>query len=207
MLLGSRTGMQIVGEAGTAKEALVLAGLEQPDIILTELVLGGGSSLDFLPDLRQTAPAARILVLTGVRDTELHKRAVFLGALGLVMKDQTVDVLLRAIERVHSGEAWLNHTMTANVIAHLSRPRRHNEEEAKIASLTEREREIVCIACQGYKNAQIAARLFISEATVRNHITSILSKLGLSDRFELAIYSYRHGLARPPEMLPLEKTS
>ena len=206
MLIENRADMRVVGEAGANQEALALAGREKPDIILLDLDLGG-SSLDLLPELRKRAAAARILILTGVRDADLQKRAVLLGALGVVMKDQAAEVLLRAIERVHSGEAWLNHSMTASVITQLSRQPRQDEDAAKIDSLTGREREIISIVCRGLKNSQVAARLFISEATVRNHLTSILNKLGLSDRFELALYSYHHGLARPPESSKAEKTS
>lgn len=207
LLFKNKSDLQVVGEAGTAQEALALAGVEQPDIILLDLDLGSCSSLDFLPELRSSAPDSRIIILTGVRDTELHKRAVLLGAVGLVMKDHAADVLVRAIDRVHSGEAWLNHSMTASLINHLSRSHHQDENTAKIASLTTREREIIANVCQGYKNAQIAARLFISEATVRNHLTSILGKLGLTDRFELALYSYHHGLACPPESRQARKIS
>ena len=191
--------MQVVGEAGTREEALALTSLERPDVILLELDLGGSSSLDFLPDLLSSSPGARVILLTRVRDPEIHRQAVCLGATGLVLKEQAGDVLLRAIERVHAGEAWLDHKMTASVIAEISRPRKVDDEAARIASLTEREREIMLLTCRGLKNSQIAAQLFISEATVRNHLTSILSKLRLADRFELALYCYRHGLARPPQ--------
>jgi two-component system, NarL family, nitrate/nitrite response regulator NarL len=198
MFIEKRSDMLVVGEAGNGNEALSLAGREQPDIILLELDLGGSSSLGFLEEMISVSGGARVIVLTGVRDPDAHFQAVGLGALGVMMKDQSADMLLRAIERVHAGEAWLDHKTTANVIAQLSRPRRLNDEAAKIDSLTVREREIVTVVSEGLKNRQIAERLFISEATVRNHLTTILSKLGLSDRFELAIYSYRHGLADPP---------
>jgi two-component system, NarL family, nitrate/nitrite response regulator NarL len=198
VLIENRADMRVIGEVGTRKEALTLAGQDQPDIILLDLELGGGSSLDFLPELHKMAEDARILILTGVQDAELHRRAVLIGALGLVMKDQAAEVLLRAIEKVHAGEAWLNHSMTASVITQLSHPRRQDEDAAKIATLTCREREIISVVSEGLKSKQIAEKLYISEATVRNHLTSILSKLGLSDRFELALYAYRHSLAHPP---------
>jgi len=207
MLIERRADMRVVGEAGVNREALALAGREKPDIILMDLDFGGVGSLDLLPELRKTVASARILILTGVRDTDSHKQAVLLGALGVVMKDQSAEVLLRAIERVHSGEAWLNHSMAASVITQLSRQPRLDEDAAKIASLTGREREIISIVCRGLKNSQVATQLFISEATVRNHLTSILNKLVLSDRFELALYSYNHGLARPPDFGKAEQAS
>ncbi len=194
MLIENRSDMAVVGEAANRKESLEVTRREQPDVILLDLDLGGVNSLEFLRELCASAPKARVLILTGVRDASLHKRAMLMGAVGLVMKNVAAETLLLAIERVHAGEAWLDHTMTANLIHHPAR-----RYTGKGAELTEREREIMSLTCEGLRNPQIAAQLFISEATVRNHITSILSKLELTDRFELALYCYRHGLARPPQ--------
>jgi two-component system, NarL family, nitrate/nitrite response regulator NarL len=198
LLIEGKSNMRVVGEAGNRDEALALANAKQPDIILLELDLGGSSGLDFLPELIASAQGARVLVLTGMRDPEIHRRAVRLGATGLVLKEQASDILLRAIEKVHAGEAWLDHRMTASVIVEFSRRHKVDQEAAKIASLTEREHEIVSVVSEGLKSKQIAEKLFISQATVRNHLTSILGKLGVSDRFELALYAYRHSLAQPP---------
>jgi DNA-binding NarL/FixJ family response regulator len=121
--------------------------------------------------------------------------------MGLVLKEKPGDVLLKAIERVHAGEIWIDRTVIASVITEMTRHSNGEEqdsEEYKINSLTAREREVVTLVGEGLKNRDIAARLFISETTVRHHLTSIFDKLGVSDRFELAIYAYRHGLARVP---------
>jgi len=196
MVIENRPDMAVVGEAGNRKEALEATAKEQPDIILLDLDLGGETSLDLLRELGKSAKQARVIILTGVRDPSLHKRALLMGAMGLVMKDHAAEVLLKAIERVHAGEAWVDHAMTASL---LRQPALARRQEGKGVELTGRELEIVSLASAGLKNAQIAARLFISEATVRNHLTSVLAKLQLADRFELALYCYRHGLARPPE--------
>ena len=201
MLIDNHEGMIVVGEAGTRIDALVITAQEQPDIILLDLDIGGESGLDFLRELLGSATQARVLVLTGVRDPEAHRRAVHLGAMGLVFKDKAAEVLIKAIEKVHAGEVWLDRSLTASVLSEKSQAdqsRMTDPEDAKIGSLTTREREIVGLVCEGLKNKQIGERLFISEATVRNHLTSILSKLGVSDRFELALYSYRQHLAKPP---------
>lgn len=201
MLIENHDGLTVVGEAGSRIEALSVTETQQPDIILLDLDIGGESGLDFLRELLGVAPQTRVLVLTGVRDPEAHKRAVHLGAMGLVFKDKAAEVLIRAIEKVHAGEVWLDRSLTASVLTEMSkadRPRKPDPEAAKIGSLTKRELEIVGLVCEGLKNKQIGDRLFISEATVRNHLTSILSKLGLSDRLELALYSYRQQLAKPP---------
>jgi DNA-binding NarL/FixJ family response regulator len=137
-------------------------------------------------------------VLTGVRDVEMHRRAVRLGAVGLVLKEKAADVLLKAIAKVYAGEVWLDRLLIANVLSEITRPTSQSldPEDIKIKALTVREREIIKLIGQGLKNQAIANRLCISEATVRHHLTSIFGKLGVGDRLELAIYAYRHGLAR-----------
>ena len=201
MLIENHKGMVVVGEAGTRIDALAIAAREKPQVILLDLDMGNESGLDFLRELLDIAAGARVVMLTGVRDPEAHRRAVHLGAMGLVLKDKAAEVLIKAIEKVHAGEVWLDRSLTASVLYEMSQAgeiRRADPDAKKISSLTDREREIVGHVCEGLKNKQIGDRLFISEATVRNHLTSILSKLELSDRFELALYAYRHHLAKPP---------
>jgi DNA-binding NarL/FixJ family response regulator len=200
MLIESHPGMAVTGEAGSKDEALA-AAQEHPDVILLDLDLAGESSLGFMREILNNARGARLVILTGVRDTEMHRRAVRQGAVGLVLKEKATEVLIKAIEKVHGGEVWLDRALMASVLTEMSeadKSRKKDPEAAKLALLTQREREIITLVCQGLKNKQIGERLFISEATVRNHLTSILGKLELSDRFELAIYSYRHGLGKPP---------
>jgi DNA-binding NarL/FixJ family response regulator len=177
-----------------------MATRERPEIILLDLDLGADNGLDLLPDLLATAPGSRVILLTGVRDPELHYRAVRLGAMGVVLKEQAVDVLVTAIEKVHAGEAWLDPSLTARLLTGMSGARRAEEtntEAAKIATLTERERDVIGLICEGLPNKQIGQRLHISETTVRHHLTSIFDKLGVESRLELVIYAYRHGLAKP----------
>ena len=202
MLLEHNSQMVVVGEAASRDEALAIATREQPNIILLDLDLAGKSSLDFLPELLAAAGAARVIVVTGVREPEEAYRAVHLGAMGLVRKEQATNVLIQAIEKVHAGEIWLEPTMVAHMIARMSGQRITREvpidhESAKIARLTPREREVIVLIGEGIYNKQIAERLLISEATVSHHLTSIFRKLGLANRFDLVIYAYRHGLARP----------
>ena len=196
MLIEANAGLVVAGEAGNRGEAFALVEREHPDIILLDLDLGGESSLSFIEDLIRASNGARVLVLTGVVEPEQHQRAVRLGAAGVVLKEKCVDVLIEAIQRVFDGHVWLDASIISGLVA--DEPSQPDPESEKLAALTTREREIVTLVCEGLKNKDIANRLSISEATVRNHLTSILAKLGLSDRFELALYSYRHGLARPP---------
>ena len=201
VFLDSWPNFRVVGEAADQTEALALATREQPDVILLDLDLSDTSGLDFLPDLLEAASATRVLILTGVHDPELHRQAVSLGAMGLVLKEKSIDILLQAIEKVHIGEVWLEPSMVANVLSTMTRKKggkQPNSEEAKIATLTAREREVIALVGEGLRNKQIAQRLFISETTVRHHLTSIFSKLAVAERIELVIYAYRHGLAKIP---------
>ena len=200
MLIGSEPGLEVVGEADGRVSALDSAARLQPDITLLDLDLGGESSLDFLPDLLATTSQGRVILLTGTRNPDEHVRAVRLGAMGVVLKEQAADVLVRAIQKVHAGEAWLDPTLTARLLTAMApgRGAKHvDPEAAKIAALTDREREVIALICEGLQNKTIGQRLFISETTVRHHLTSIFSKLGLENRLELVIYAYRHGLAQP----------
>jgi DNA-binding NarL/FixJ family response regulator len=201
MLLESQPGITIVGEAATCAEALALATCAQPDVIVLDLDLGGENAIESIPMLLRSAPETRILVLTGVRDPEGHRQAIRHGAVGLVLKEKAVETLLEAITRVRAGEVWLEPTMIARVLGDLTRPQpspQTSPEAPKIARLTEREREVITLVGEGLRNKHIAERLYISEATVRHHLTAIFAKLDVSDRFELAIYAYQHGLAKPP---------
>jgi DNA-binding NarL/FixJ family response regulator len=196
-LIESRPGLEVVGEVGNHSDSIVLATRECPDLIL--VTLNEDSDLDILPDLVNAVEQPRILILTGIRDPKVHQRAVRLGATGVVLKDTPADVLFKAIHKVHLGEVWLSRSTTANVLTKLVRMNDETDiESRKIATLTQREREIVSLIGEGLKNKQIASRLFISEATVRHHFTSIFDKLDVSDRLELIIYAYRYGLIKPP---------
>ena len=201
MIIQNRAGMTVVGEAGNRDEALALAASQYPDIFLLDLDLGGDSGIALIPDLLAAASEARIIILTGLRDPETIRKAVLLGAVGIVRKEKAAEVLISAIERVHAGEAWLDPVLMADVLSdmtRLSKGRKPDPEADKIATLTNREREVIALIGEGIKSKEIAGRLFISETTVRHHLTSIFDKLGVADRIELLIYAYRHGLASPP---------
>jgi len=185
----------VVAEAGTAADAVAAAGREQPDVILLDLDLGSDKGLECLPRLKQAAPNARVLILTGLRDTEVHQQAVRLGASGVILKDKAAESLLKAIECIHAGEPWLDRLMTANLLAELSRgvkPNPPDPHQIKIESLSSREREVTTLVTEGLHNKEIADRLHISEATVRHHLTSIYAKLQVSDRLGLTIYAFKH---------------
>lgn len=204
MLLEQESRLQVVGEAGDLGTAVQAAAREHPDVILLDLDMGGQSGLDILPDLLASTSEARVLVLTGLRDAKVHRDAIRRGALGIVAKEQAAEVLLKAIQKVQAGEAWLDRVTMGHVLAELReghRPQGPDSEQAKIATLSDREREVLDLVCQGFKNREIAERLFISDHTVRHHVATIFSKLDVSGRLELILYAFRNRLAKPPQVL------
>jgi DNA-binding NarL/FixJ family response regulator len=199
LVIQGSPGLTIVGDAANREEAMTLASRERPDIILLDLDLGGESGVAIISDLIAAAGDARVIILTGLRDPEVHRKAVMVGAMGVVSKENAAEVLIKAIERIHAGEAWLDPTIMAGVLNEMSGKSKKKDREAeKIATLTNREREVVALVGKGIKNKEVAERLFISETTVRHHLTSIFDKLEVSDRVELLLYAMRHGLASPP---------
>jgi DNA-binding NarL/FixJ family response regulator len=201
MIIESRPGMIVVGEASNRRETLEAIANETPDIILLDLDLGDEQGLDMLPELISTIRDVRVILLTGLRDIDLQRRAILLGAVGLVLKQKAAETVIRAIQKVYAGEVWLDRAMIASILNERVNPSGSHEydtETPKIALLTEREREVIRLIGEGIKNRQIAERMFISEATVRHHLTSVFAKLGVTDRFELVIYAFQHGLAKLP---------
>jgi DNA-binding NarL/FixJ family response regulator len=196
LLLGRQPQLEVIGEAGDPQEALTLATSEQPDVMLLDIDLAGYNGLDLVEALQASAPGCDIIVLTGMRDTALQSRALRAGAKGFVQKDQTGELILRAIEKVREGEIWFDRGTIGAAVNRLIYG--DTEEQTPLGALTARERDIVRLVGEGLKNDAIAERLFISEKTVRNHLTVIFDKVDVRDRLHLAIYAYRHGLAKLP---------
>lgn len=192
--------MEVVGTAASRAELLDRVGAARPDVILLDLDLNGESGSDALPDLQRQS-SAQVLVLTGDRDPDNHQNAIMKGARGVVGKDESADVLLRAIECVHAGEVWLNRMMIGRVLGAFATgggaPKMDPDAE-RIASLTERERSIVraVVLNRGAKSQTVAETLHISEHTLRNHLTVIYDKLGVRNRLDLFAYATEHGLAK-----------
>jgi two-component system, NarL family, nitrate/nitrite response regulator NarL len=199
MLIEQEPHLHVVGEAGDVSAVVGLAASEQPDVVLLDLDMAGRNGLEVLPDLLSVAKQARVLILTGLRDPEAHLDAVRRGALGVLLKDQAASVLIKAIEKVQAGEAWLDRAIMGCFLQTQQQQQpAADSEEAKIATLTQREREVLDLVSQGLKNHEIAERLFVSDHTVRHHVGALYAKLDVSDRLELILYAYRHRLAKPP---------
>ena len=201
LLLENNPGIKVVSMASSAAEAMEIAARETIDLIVLDLELGGHSALSVIPQLRASAETAPVLVLTGLRDSAVHQQAVQLGAMGVVLKEDAADRLIKAIRKVYEGEVWLDRLSLGSLLSQLSTRDKTslNPEEKKISSLTDRERQVIALIATGLKNKQIAERLFISHTTVAHHLSSIYSKLGVSDRLELVVYAFANKLAQRPE--------
>jgi two-component system nitrate/nitrite response regulator NarL len=200
LLLDNHPGIKVVGMASSRPEALEVIAREPADLIILDLELGGVSSLSFIPQLREAAKTSRVVVLTGSRDSEIHQKAAQLGAMGVVLKEDAADLMLKAIEKVYQGEAWVDRLTLGKLLWQLSSHDKDSidPQKKKISSLTDRERQVVALIAEGLKNKQIAERLFISPTTVTHHLSSIYSKLGVKDRLELVVYAFANKLAKMP---------
>ncbi len=201
MLIESCPSFKVTGEVNNGAAALEFLATNDIDIILLDLDLGPEDGLDLLPKLSPLAESAKVLVLTGVRDEEKHRRAMMLGAMGIVQKERAAAHLMKAIEKVFAGEMWYDRTKLGSVFTDILKSSKHKDvtsDEAKIALLTDREREVIGLIALGMKNKVMGEKLFISETTVRHHLTSVFAKLGISSRLELIIYAFQNGLAKMP---------
>lgn len=201
-LIGSQAPrMEVVAMASAPQEALLLCLRHSPDVVLLDLDLDGRSGLEVLPELSKTG--AKVLVLTGERNPQVLDRCVQLGARGMLRKDAAAELVIKAVDKVNDGELWLDRLTLGRVLHSLMDPQadaRPCPEKQKQASLTLRERRIIQVILQGQgaSNKALAARLFISEHTLRNHLSSIYHKLGVGNRLELYVYALRHQMGEAP---------
>lgn len=190
-----------VGSATSIEELLASPHSGDADIIVLDLDLGGRNSTASLAELQRVLPG-RILVLTGARDAEAHRRAVVAGARGVVRKEEPVDVLLRAIEKVHTGDLWVNRALMGDILDMLTSGRgQASENAARISSLTPKELEVIAalVRHRGAKSLVIAESVGISEHTLRNHLSVIYHKLGLRGRLDLYLYAKENGIGEPEQ--------
>jgi NarL family two-component system response regulator LiaR len=182
--------IEVVGDAADGEAALAGVERHEPDVVLMDLVMPGVGGVEAIRRLRELRPETRVLVLTSFLDDEKLFPAVRAGAAGYLLKDVEPAELLRAIRTVADGEALLHPAVAARLMEEFSDAERPVAEEA----LTAREREVLLLIARGLPNKQIALELGIAEKTVKTHVSSILSKLGLTDRTQAALYAVRAGL-------------
>ena len=192
-LLGRHPRFDIVAEAGTADEALARARVHKPDVVVMDVRLPGRSGIDATRDIVEALPETKVIILTSYADDDLLMDAVAAGATGYVLKQIGSDDLVKALESVSRGEALLDPAMMNKAFARLREAARKDRGEA-FKMLTEQEVKITTLVARGMTNREIAAEMFLSEKTVRNYVSSILGKLGLSHRSQAAAYAVEHGL-------------
>jgi DNA-binding NarL/FixJ family response regulator len=193
MLLESSMGVRVIGGAPSVRAALADVQRLAPDVVLLDLDLGDEDGLQALPRIVAAAPRTRVLIFTALRDRVRDEAALRAGARGLVLKDVPPDTLVQAITTVAAGDLWFDPRVLAALRGGGAAPMG----DAKLASLTAREREIVALVAEGLRNEEVGRRLGISEKTVRNHLTLVFDKLGVSGRLELLAFAYQHGIGRP----------
>jgi DNA-binding NarL/FixJ family response regulator len=190
-LLELQATIEIVGSAANGQEAVELALNLKPDVVLMDVRMPGMDGVQATMRIRQQLPNCQILMLTTFDDEEYVIEALRAGACGYLLKDIPAQDLARAIQAAHNGIYQLDPSVAAKVIGALGTKK---ESQPAMIELTERERAVLRLIAQGATNREIADRLVISEGTVKNHISNILSRLGLRDRTQAAIYARENGL-------------
>lgn len=190
-LIGVQSDMEAIGEAADGDTAIELALAEQPDVVLMDLQMPGGSGIRATRAIVEVSPAIRVLIVTMFEDDDSVFAALRAGARGYVLKGTDEEDLLRAIRSIALGEAIFSPAIASRVLTYFSRP----APAPLFPALTNREREILILIAQGKKNSAIARELFLSPKTIANHVSNIFAKLQVADRSEAIIRARDAGLA------------
>lgn len=194
-LLNSEPDVQVIAEASNAAEAVRLAGNLQPDIVLMDIRLPDQSGIATCRQIRKDWPNIQVLMLTSFTDEDLVMEAIEAGAAGYILKQLDTDELLRAVRAVAHGDAVLDPAVTKRVLDSV-RQAKEKAQAAAFKMLSDREVQVLTLLAEGKTNPEIAEVLFLSEKTVRNHVSEILGKLSLTNRIEAATYAVRHNIER-----------
>src|SRR5271170_2810476 len=200
-LLALEEDFEVVAQAQDGRHVLDVLQQYAPDILLLDLKMPGLDGLATLQRLQAVKNKTRVIVLTASDDKNEFVQAMKLGTSGIVLKQTATELLIKSIRKVHAGEIWLDSHTTAAVIRQFVAndeppmpPPAASVRERERSPLSQREREIVALVAQGFKNKEMAEKMFISEQTVKNHLHNIFDKLGVSDRLELALYAIHNNL-------------
>jgi two-component system response regulator DevR len=188
-LLSRQAGMSVVGEAGTVAESIEAAARAKPDVVIMDVRLPDGSGVEACRAIREARPETRVIMLTSYADDEALFASIIAGASGYLLKQTRGQAVVDAITAVAAGRSLLDPDVTGKV---LERLRESRAEDPAIASLTEQERKVLAGLAEGKTNREIGDVLFLSEKTVKNYVSRILDKLGLSRRAEAAAYMAKH---------------
>jgi DNA-binding NarL/FixJ family response regulator len=192
-LLDRHPDFTVIEEAGTAREAIEKTLHCEPDVVVMDVRLQGGSGIEACRKIMSDAPDTKVIILTSYAEDEMLFDAISAGAAGYVLKQIGGDDLVRSIERVGRGEALLDPSLVQKVFARVREAAR-KEEAAAFAELTDQEIRVLAQVAEGKTNREIAKALYLGEGTVRNYVSSILSKLSLTNRAEAAAYAVEHSL-------------
>ena len=184
---------EVVGEAGTAREAVEQVVKTSPDVVLMDIRLPGASGIEACEEITRISPGTRVIMLTSYAEDEMLFSAIRAGASGYVLKQISGDALINAIDAVSRGEALLDPAVTQRVFQEVRRAVK-DEEASAFANLSQQEKHVLMLVSEGKTNREIAKTLCLGEGTVRNYVSSILSKLGVSNRAEAAAYAVEHNL-------------
>jgi two-component system nitrate/nitrite response regulator NarL len=198
-LLALEEDIEIVGEVGDGDSVVAMVDQLDPDILLLDLRMPGMDGLSALQRIQKLGRKTKTIVLTASEDKNEFVQAMKLGCSGIVLKQTASELIVKSIRKVHAGEIWLDSHTTAAVMRQFASPMDlaspgGTARTRDRSPLSHREREIVALVAQGYKNKEMAEKMFISEQTVKNHLHNIFDKLGVSDRLELALYAIHKGL-------------
>lgn len=201
-LLNLEDDIEVVAVASDGREVLDQVAQFQPDIILLDLRMPNLDGITTLQTLQQRDCPSKVIILTASEDKNEFVQAMKHGARGIVLKQTASELIVKSIRKVHGGEIWLDSQTTAAVMRQFASPASESYpvqggRVRERSPLSAREREIVALVAQGYKNKEMAEKMFISEQTVKNHLHNIFDKLGVSDRLELALYAIHKGLHLP----------
>lgn len=187
--------IQVVAQAESAEAALLAVSLHHPDVVVMDIRLPGDSGIDACQNITTRWPDTKVVMLTSYGDDTMIFRAIQAGASGYILKQVGTHALISAIDAIRRGEAVLDPIVTQRVLAKV----RQGETERQAAAfkdLSEREMEVLALVAQGKSNVEIAQELMLAQKTVRNHVSAILTKLGLTNRIEAATYAVRHDIER-----------
>ncbi|HEX6470174.1 MAG TPA: response regulator transcription factor [Streptosporangiaceae bacterium] len=199
-LLSAQQDIVVVGEAGDGREAVRLADRHRPDLVLMDIRMPGMDGIEATRQIVAARPDVRVLVLTTFDVDEYVYEALGVGASGFLLKDATAENLVEAVRVVARGDALLAPQVTGRLIREFARQRRAvPRPPAELTSLTARETEVLMLIAAGLSNAEIAARLVVSEHTVKTHVARVFTKLGLRDRAQAVMLAYESGLVTPGE--------
>ena len=192
-LLERHPQFDVVGEAGSAREAIQKADLLKPDVVVMDIRLPGTSGIEACEQIVTKHPKIKVIMLTSYAEDEMLFSAIRAGASGYVLKQIGSDDLVKALEAVGRGEALLDPAVTQRVFPEVRRAVK-NEEASAFSHLSQQEKHVLLLVSEGRTNREIAKQLFLGEGTVRNYVSSILSKLNVSNRAEAAAYAVEHNL-------------